>query len=313
VVALPLTLGCVFFARPALGKGNADVSRCQECHAEETTQWKASPHARAVGERFLTEWRERGKKWECIVCHASEYDRLAGTFSSEGVACASCHGTPPENHPMEGQMALPVTSDVCRSCHAVTYAEWRISAHGQKNIRCFDCHKMHRMELRKDDPDEMCGTCHPARLKDFAHATHRIKGLHCISCHMPEPVGVHLKIMGTGVRGHSYGVGAETCAQCHREMVHESHEVASLQEQVQRFREATPEELTRKAADLEQKVESQREILQANRRVLPWILISAFILGGFFGIGLLQMTMRKRKRNGGERPTQRGEPPSERP
>lgn len=128
------------------------------------------------------------------------------------------------------------------------------------------------MELRKDNPDELCGTCHSARLQDFAHATHRLRGLQCITCHMPEPLGTRLKIMGTGVRGHSFGVGAETCANCHREMVHENHEVASLEEQVHRLREMTPEKLTEKTAELEQRAKNLREVLDAYRRILPgWL------------------------------------------
>ncbi|MHA2621322.1 MAG: multiheme c-type cytochrome [bacterium JZ-2024 1] len=291
----------------SLGQEGAEWTRCEGCHPEETAQWKASPHAQAIGDTFLGVWQERRQEWECLVCHTSTYDRLAGTFSRDGVSCESCHGTPPANHPAEGQMILPVSSDVCRSCHTVTHAEWRISAHGQKNIRCFDCHKMHRMELRKDDPDQMCGTCHSKRLKDFAHATHRIRNLHCISCHMTEPVDVRVKIMGTGVRSHTFSVSAQTCAGCHQEMVHESHEIASLEQEVQRLRQLTPTELVTKVEELEKTVTSQREMIQANRRLYPWIVVITFVLGGLLGATVAGVPVRRRRHpdrgdanNGGE-------------
>ena len=78
-----------------------------------------------------------------------------------------------EDHPDKAKMALPVTSEVCQSCHGITYGEWRVSLHGQKNIRCFDCHKMHGMAQRKDKPDEMCGTVIPPSSDFRMRRTHR--------------------------------------------------------------------------------------------------------------------------------------------
>ena len=135
-----------------------EADTCGVCHEQETKEWTDSPHARTLGDRFLNEWKSEGKKWECLVCHASQYDRETGTFSHAGVSCESCHGPVTGDHPDKVQKLLPVTSETCMACHSITYGEWRISAHGRKNIRCFDCHKMHQMNLRKVDPDQMCGT-----------------------------------------------------------------------------------------------------------------------------------------------------------
>jgi formate-dependent nitrite reductase cytochrome c552 subunit len=201
-----------------------------------------------------------------------------------------------DDHPDKSKMALPVTSEVCESCHAITYGEWRVSAHGQKNIRCFDCHKMHRMQLRKDQPDEVCGTCHTERLKDFSHATHSIEGLHCLSCHMPEVKGAVMKIRGLGVRGHTFGVGAETCANCHRDMVHASHERASLEEEVQRLKAASPEKLGARVDELEKEAVKLREMVAANRRVFPPVVGLSFLLGIFLGVALPHF---RRKKHGG--------------
>lgn len=272
--------------------------RCVLCHEQATKDWLASPHAKTVNDIFLNEWTNEGKKWECLVCHTSQLDRKTGKFSHEGVSCESCHGAMKEDHPDKSKMALPVTSEVCQGCHAITYGEWRVSAHGQKNIRCFDCHKMHQMQLRKDQPDQMCGTCHTERLKGFSHATHAVEGLHCLSCHMPEVKGAVMKIRGLGVRGHTFGVGAETCANCHRDMVHASHERATLNEEVQRLKAATPEKLQARLDELEKETSREREMLAANRRVFPPVVGLSFLLGIFLGVALPLL----RRKKHGEKP-----------
>jgi hypothetical protein len=275
-----------------------ESDRCVVCHEAETKEWQASPHAQTMNDVFLNEWTNEGKKWECLVCHVSKLDRKTGTFSHEGISCESCHGAAKDDHPDKSKMVLPVTSEVCQSCHAITYGEWRVSAHGQKNIRCFDCHKMHEMQLRKDEPDQMCGTCHTDRLKSFSHATHSLEGLHCLSCHMPEVKGAVMKIRGLGVRGHTFGVGAETCANCHRDMVHASHERATLTEEVKELKAATPEKLTARLDELEKETGKSREMLAANRRVFPPVVGLSFLLGIFLGVALPHFRRKKR----GEKP-----------
>jgi len=283
-----ILLAVLVAAAPAGTRADEDKvsDRCALCHEQETKEWAASSHAQAIDGNFLPEWKREGSKWECLVCHTSQYDRKAGTFSHEGVSCESCHGPEKENHPDKDKMALPVTSEVCADCHSLTYGEWRISAHGQKNIRCFDCHKMHQMNLRKEDPDQMCGTCHAERLKDFSHATHHINGVQCISCHMPELNHNGLKIEGTGARGHTFGVGAETCTGCHREMIHQSHVNASLEEEVTQLKAANPQALQQQIDALQDQQSKMREVLQANRRVFVPLVGLAFLLGGFCGFAL---------------------------
>jgi hypothetical protein len=270
-----------------------ESDRCVLCHEQATKDWLESPHARTMNDTFLNVWTKNNKKFECLVCHTSQFDRKAGTFSHDGISCASCHGAMKEDHPDKVKMTLPATSEVCQSCHSVTYGEWRVSAHGQKNIRCFDCHKMHGMNLRKDQPDQMCGTCHTERLNSFSHATHSVEGLHCLSCHMPEVKASVMKIRGLGVRGHTFGVGAETCANCHKEMVHASHERASLEEEVHKLKAATPEKLSAHVDDLEKESVKLRETVTANRRVFPPLVGMAFILGLFLGLALPHFRRKK--------------------
>ena len=293
ILCLIIVAGCT---NACLAAADADVKesdRCAVCHEQDTKDWAASAHAQAVNPEFLALRQQQGDKWECLVCHTSQYDRKTGQFSHDGVSCESCHGPAKEDHPDKEKMALPVTSDVCQACHSITYGEWRVSAHGQKNIRCFDCHKMHGMKLRKEDPDQMCGTCHAEQLKDFTHATHHSQGLHCITCHMPELSTGTAKIRGTGVRGHTFTVGAETCIRCHREMVHQSHETDTLEQEVARLKAANPDVLEKKLGLLEGQTAKLRADLQANRRVFVPLIALAFLLGTFCGSVLPLFRTRK--------------------
>jgi hypothetical protein len=280
----------------ALAEEAKESDTCAVCHEQETKEWTDSPHAHAINGRFLAEWKREGQKWECLVCHTSQYDRKTGQFSPAGVSCQSCHGPVTEDHPDKVKKLLPVTSETCQSCHSITHGEWRISAHGQKNIRCFDCHKMHQMNLREDDPDAMCGTCHAEQLKDFTHATHHAQGLHCITCHMPELSPGGLKIEGIGGRGHTFTVGAETCIRCHRDRVHQNNESATLEQEVAQLKAANPEVLEKKVGSLEGQTTRLRADLQANQRVFVPLIALAFLLGIFCGYALPHF--RSRKQNG---------------
>jgi formate-dependent nitrite reductase cytochrome c552 subunit len=266
---------------------------CGVCHEQETKEWTDSPHAHTINSRFLAEWAQEGEKWECLVCHTSQYDRKTGTFSHAGVSCQSCHGPASPDHPDKVKKLLPVTAETCQACHSITYGEWRISRHGQKNIRCFDCHKMHEMKLRKDDPDQMCGTCHTERLKDYSHATHHVKGVKCIDCHMPEVMNAGLKIRGTGARGHAFSVGAETCAICHKEMVHSRSDIAVLESEVQRLKEMTPETLQKQLADERKENDQLRAAVRANRRVFSVIVVVGFCLGVAIEYAVIHRRSRK--------------------
>jgi hypothetical protein len=280
---------------PVLGADEEKESdTCGLCHEQETKEWTDSPHAHTINGRFLAEWKHEGEKWECLVCHTSQYDRKTVSFSHAGVSCQSCHGPANPEHPDKVKKLLPVTAETCQACHSVTFGEWRISRHGQKNIRCFDCHKMHQMNLRKDDPDQMCGTCHTERLKDYSHATHHVKGVKCIDCHMPEVIGAGLKIKGTGARGHAFSVGAETCAICHKEMVHSRSDIAALEGEVQRLKEITPETLQKQVVDQQKNIEELRTAVQANRRVFSVIVLVAFCLGVAIEYAVMHHRYRKR-------------------
>jgi formate-dependent nitrite reductase cytochrome c552 subunit len=280
---------------------------CELCHEAEEYQWSFSVHAKSMNAAFMKEWEKQGKKEECLVCHRGTYDAKTGIVTEHSVSCQDCHGPDNPDHPQKAKMVIPVTSDVCRSCHGYTWGQWRVSAHAQNNIQCFDCHKMHQNKLRKGspkDPDELCGTCHPKRLDDFVHSSHGIKGLTCITCHMPKPEEVFQRFRGTGAPNHIFTVEAKPCANCHREMVHSGHEIPSLTHEVTQLEGVDTEKLANRAKALTEQTENLKKSLDANKRVLPWIVIITFVIGAFSGSAfLLFFQKRKRQSSSSEEPS----------
>ncbi len=278
-VVVALAAICGVFAPGARAADDGGEEACAACHAQAVADWRGSPHARTLNRVFLAEWKRAGGGYECLVCHASRYDRAGAQPQSRGVSCESCHGAMPAGHPGGGTPVLPVSSEACKSCHHATFAEWRLSGHGRKNIRCFDCHNMHKARPRATNPDAACGACHPLRMKDFSHATHRIKGLRCATCHMPDLSGGHLKIRGTGVRGHSFGVGAETCAGCHRETVHRERGTAALESRLDRLEEAGAATALDRLDAAEAEAARLRAELGTRRRINGWLMFG-MLCGG---------------------------------
>ena len=261
---------------PAPQYAGAEV--CAACHQAEYDEWKGSKHAGAFSPTFISFWREHGSSAECLACHTTGLDAVRGTYAFKGVSCESCHGPLQPDHPGAGTMLLPADASACASCHKQTYLEWQLSGHAKHNIRCFDCHAVHRQGLRQPQAERQCGACHAQRLEDFAHATHHQQGLTCTTCHMPSPRTSG--IGGTGAPAHSFFVGAETCAACHEEMVHKSHKLTTL---AQRVEHLTQQADVRHAEQLQatiQQLELERDI-QNNRLVKVGLgmLLAGWLVG----------------------------------
>lgn len=259
---------------------------CASCHELEYEEWRTSKHAQAFSGAFHDYWVENGSSQECLACHTTGYDNQSGKYASEGVSCESCHGAFNPDHPDKAKMFLPVDAETCKQCHQNTYHEWKLSAHGQKNIRCFDCHQVHKQGLRQPTTEMHCGSCHAQKLEDFAHATHHFQGLTCMTCHMPIANSAE-KIGGAGTPSHSFFVGVETCAACHDQMVHKSHKITSLTREVaaltQKADIVTIEKQQAKIHSLELQLDLQKS------RTLRFSIV-ALAVGLFLGVMTVAFT-----------------------
>lgn len=257
---------------------------CADCHPKESGDWKGSIHAGAYSEKFKKVWKEHGGQPACLDCHTTGHKKGTTNFVHAGVSCESCHGAMTPGHPAE-KMSLPVSSAMCAGCHKKSHQEWKLSKHGQKDIRCFDCHNVHSQGLRAGGGDALCGTCHAAKQKDFAHATHHVEGLKCATCHFPAYPDKADAIQGTGAPGHSLSVGAEVCSRCHEEMVHKSSHMNELRTEVSEFKKQMSLAGVTNVFDLkEQERDLQWRLDRAKQSA--WLTALLGFLGGL-GLGWL--------------------------
>lgn len=269
---------------------------CSNCHTQEFREWKPSIHAKAyASEVFQKSWKVNGAKPECLACHTTGWEKGTKKFIHEGVTCESCHGPLSESHPAT-QMPIPVSNEMCRACHKSTHAEWKLSAHGQKNIRCFDCHNVHGQGLRLGGGNALCGSCHATKMKDFAHATHRQEGLTCTTCHFPNSPSGPDAIMGTGAPGHNLSVGPQVCARCHEEAVHKSGHLVDLQEQFSETQKHMAVAGVKSVFDLNEKNKDLEWRLDRARSSAWLVAVLGLLAGLGFGWTAAWVALRKRSR-----------------
>ena len=187
---------------------------CQDCHADEYKLWQESTHATAASDPVFQAALEVTQDQElCMQCHTTGPETATG----EGISCEACHGPQVAGHPGGATMVLPMESETCRTCHQATFVEWEQSAHGDKNIECFDCHLSHSQGLRTGSEETLCSACHEARQMEATHVTHNIDGLECSGCHMPKTTTEPHQPMGMSVSSgiHDFDVNSQACMDCH--------------------------------------------------------------------------------------------------
>ncbi len=107
---------------PAGGFIYVGSSRCEECHAAQTEQWKGTGHASAY-DSLADAGREADP--ECVACHVTGYgfrggfDAAAKEAATSAVGCEECHG-PGEGHSQAPTLKMPpITETTCTRCHDV--------------------------------------------------------------------------------------------------------------------------------------------------------------------------------------------------
>lgn len=196
---------------------NTSLERCGRCHANESTDYRASVHgvALANGDRDAS---------TCADCHGVVHSIRAHGDSTSTVSrgrlaetCGRCHA----DRALMAKRGITIPE---------AYQLFRQSVHGRSRRAeaavCSDCHASHRLR-RANDPSSSiyranipttCGRCHRAQNEKYAegvHGTALARGVTaapvCTDCH-----GEHL------IRGPrdidspvASGNVSETCSRCH--------------------------------------------------------------------------------------------------
>ncbi len=291
IVLLALCLPWVALAAPPT-PGDTGPEQCAECHSVEMDAWQNSPHARAMAS--LDQLRdaapnEEGEDYKnCLRCHSTEFDPVAGTFMHKGVTCEACHGSYVEDHPKNGVMLLDNGSSVCSDCHIETYEQWLDSPHAQVGVQCIGCHLPHSQDFRLTD-DALCGACHRYQLEDFAHTVHN-GDINCTDCHLSRATpdeasavaSADVSVGGNSAPSHRFtAVSSQACVGCHGETTHNQgldnvSTQTTANAQLSTMIDPTPE--------LEVQLESAR---QANRSLKVMIAINLGLglgIGGILGV-----------------------------
>jgi hypothetical protein len=220
---------------------SATSSNCATCHTEFQEKWQMGAHGQAGEDPvFQQEWDRQGKPGACLVCHTTGYDPATATYKESGVACESCHGPVPDNHP-KTPMPVVRSTELCSRCHSDTRFDvqaWSGSTHYQRGLECTTCHDPHSASIKtvpapregeKTDPvSQLCITCHQESSMDFDNTAHAQKNIACVDCHVTESTDV--ENAPHKIPDHSFEASLASCNTCHAQQMHSDAEAVNTKE-----------------------------------------------------------------------------------
>jgi hypothetical protein len=252
---------------------------CAECHPAEYEAWVGTKHALASSEApFRDDWAAHGRARSCLKCHTTGYDPQTGQVALEGISCEGCHGPFEPSHP-PSVMTVDEEARACGDCHQTTYNEWQLSAHARQGVTCTSCHAVHSQAHTMPNGLLPCAKCHEERYQAFAHATHASVGADCETCHMYRPPASSMT-EGRVSTGHTFTIGPEACAHCHRNTIHTRHEIPDLTREVSNLRAELPTGAADRLARLEDEVDQLQHTAARNLYVG---LAAGGVVGGAAG------------------------------
>ncbi len=159
----------------------------------------------------------------CLRCHEEKDKDIRERFSAvtnghDDLNCFDCH---------EAHMKVPATLDDldnfkknmsvdCAGCHEDIYNVFYSSSHGESNLTCSDCHKLHDIHTISQEVEqqiERCLFCHPTQDLEFKYPNvHplRERQIKCTSCHNPHSSEHDLMLNEDG---------DDLCELCHADIV----------------------------------------------------------------------------------------------
>ena len=86
----------------------------------------------------------------------------------------------------------------CSSCHQMTYAQWKGSAHGANDVQCTVCHgEITAQSVSATPALSTCDTCHAEQVAQLKSDPF-MKGKTCVSCHQAHAFVEHKKAAPAG-------------------------------------------------------------------------------------------------------------------
>lgn len=228
-------------------------SDCATCHTEFQEKWQAGAHGQAGEDPvFQQEWNKQGKPGACLVCHTTGYDPATATYKESGVACESCHGPVPDDHP-KNPMPVVRSTELCSRCHSDTRFDvqgWSGSTHYQRGLECTTCHDPHSASIKEvpaprgsektDSVSQLCITCHQESSMDFDNTAHAQKNIACVDCHVTESQDV--ENAPHKIPDHSFEASLASCNTCHAQQMHGNADATNTKEALAQVPvEPTPE------------------------------------------------------------------------
>lgn len=167
----------------------------------------------------------------CISCHEEKDRDVSQRFLMvanlhDDLNCYECHaphlpagvGHPDTSENLEEDLSL-FKADLsvnCSTCHQREADDFVDSEHGLADLRCADCHKLHKMRTISQDIEEQietCLSCHTAQELEFKYPyTHplRERQIKCTDCHNPHSSRYDKMLKKDGDR---------VCKDCHADVV----------------------------------------------------------------------------------------------
>lgn len=175
----------------------------------------------------------------CLMCHQDYKDILRSPhgqsahtqspFAEGNYSCEACHG-PSANHlqrPSDGPRPLtgiPFGKDhpiepqdsACLSCHQdAAGSHWHGSMHAFSEVRCVDCHQVHKPSdpiMNRNQQVGVCLDCHRQQHSEIQRpSSHPMRQgqMVCTDCHSPHGSSGPAELKRMSVN--------ETCYECHAE------------------------------------------------------------------------------------------------
>jgi DmsE family decaheme c-type cytochrome len=167
-------------------------------------------------------------KTECLGCHPTQGDIMEtrhgakddpGSPVGRGQSCSACHGTN-ENHASnpaknpfpirfkKGAIPAAQQTEACMNCHAGNrhLAFWETGRHGRNDVRCNDCHDVHKKPSRGSD---IALAQQDLVVSPYSGADRRLEYETCIGCHKQTRVQINKP------SHHPIIEGKVTCSSCH--------------------------------------------------------------------------------------------------